>query len=472
MNAAPVIILVVVTILYFIRFKARDGFLWVYGLFFLILLVYASNKELYGLSVAWYEGGASPLSLFRWLLLIILALYAARMKIPEAFTFDSAVITALILLICIMAISTIYADSFEYSMMRVISVGLLLYAVIKGLSLYLYRSVNCIKYFRFHYIATVIVLLPLILVYLMGGGYGVTLIMGQYAGFFGNQNMFGVFSALCMPYVLFHRQAITRSRLSRILDTTIIALIFIGLWYSGSRNGMISGTIAIIVYLFVVSLKNRMKIIACGLSLIAVFLISPTLEHDVLKFIRKGTDKTANVVDLSSQILEERRYEIWAGVWPLFLEKKLTGYGFASSHLQVHPFTKDKEAGRTVHNSYLEIFGDLGIPGFVLLLFILFRSTANAVKLGRDGGEYLERNINAVFIAGFAAGSFNALFESWMFSAGILSSLMYWGFVAGLAGRWAVLARIPHVFNAKVQKNKNTKLLYDLSNSGREVRHY
>src|SRR6185369_10610966 len=86
---------------------------------------------------------------------------------------------------------------------------------------------------------------------------------------------------------------------------------------------------------------------------------------------------------------------------------------------------------------YLEIFGDLGLPGLILLLLILYRLALMAVTLILRRGEYLERNINAVFISVFAAGSANAFFESWMFSVGNLTSLIYWACVAGIVARWA-----------------------------------
>ena len=81
-----------------------------------------------------------------------------------------------------------------------------------------------------------------------------------------------------------------------------------------------------------------------------------------------------------------------------------------------------------------------------MLFFILYRIGMKAFILVRHGGEYLERNINAVFIAIFVAGSGNAFFESWMFSVGNLTSLMYWAPMAGIVARWAwrpAVARAP-----------------------------
>jgi O-antigen ligase len=268
-------------------------------------------------------------------------------------------------------------------------------------------------------------------------GYGVTVIMNQYAGLFGNQNMFGTFSALITPYALFHWRVVARKRWEKLADIFLLASILGGLWYSNSRNGLSSCLIAMGVYFFVLNSQSRIKSIVAALCVFMALLISPTLKSDLTRFIRKGTDSSAQVTSFSAQFMEEKRYEMWKGVWPMFWERKLSGYGFASSHLLVFPFTKDEEAGRALHNSYLEIFGDLGLPGLILLLVILFRVAVMAITLILQRGEYLERSINAVFIAVFAAGSANAFFESWMFSVGNLTSLMYWACVAGVVARWA-----------------------------------
>src|SRR5262249_24802760 len=156
----------------------------------------------------------------------------------------------------------------------------------------------------------------------------------------------------------------------------------------------------------VVNLQSRIKIVAAAACILLALAISPTMKSDLISFVRKGTDKSAQVKDLTTQLAEEERFKMWTGVWPLFWKQKLTGYGFASSHLLVFPFTRDEEAGRALHNSYLEIFGDLGLPGLILLLLIFYRVGARAITLTQQKGEYLERNINAVFIAVFAAGTF------------------------------------------------------------------
>jgi len=280
-------------------------------------------------------------------------------------------------------------------------------------------------------------LVPAMVMLLSGFGFGITIIMNQYAGFFGNQNMFGTFSALITPYVLFHWKVVAQKKWAKWADVLLLFVILAGLWFSNSRNGMVSFVLAVAVYFYTVNLQNRIKIIFAAICLLVILAISPSLKSDLVSFVRKGTDKSVQVTDLASQMSEEERFKMWSGVWPLFWKQKLTGYGFASSHLLVFPFTRDEEAGRALHNSYLEIFGDLGLPGFILLFLLLFQVSAKSVVLIQQRGEYLERNINAVFIAVFVAGSANAFFESWMFSVGNLTSLLYWVPVAGVVARWA-----------------------------------
>ncbi len=437
MTAAPVLIIVVAIYLLLLFYRFRDNFLRAYGLFFLILFIFASNKEYYGISTSLSEGIFSPLSLVRWGLLFLLIWYTLKLRRPATFMIDIMLGATVVLLLSDMMISSVYAQSLSYSFMRALSFALLAFVVARGLAFYLFSSVNCLHFFRLKYYAAWIVLAPIMIMFLTGIGTGVTIIMGQYAGLFGNQNMFGTFSALITPFVLFHWRAVAQRKWEKCLDMGLFAIILSGLYFSGSRNGMSTCLIAIGIYFFAINLQSRIKMLAAGICLIVALAVSPALNTDLTRFIRKGIDRSPHVTDFSSQLVEERRIEMWSGVWPMFWKKRLTGYGFASSHLLVFPFTQDKEAGRAVHNSYLELFGDLGLPGLILLLVILFRISVKIIVLTQQRGELLERNINAVFISVFIAGSANAFLESWMFSVGNIISLIYWGSVAGVVARWA-----------------------------------
>ena len=436
MNASIILIAIIACFVWLFLYRFRDSFLRAYGSFFLILVIYATNKAYYGISPEMSESTFSPLSLVRWGALGIFAWHSWRIKKPVTYRIDIVLAAVVTLLLGDMLLSSLYADNFSYSFFRAISFILLAYSVMRGITVYLFNSSNCIRFFQLKYYTAWIMLVPAMVMLLSGFGYGITIIMNQYAGFFGNQNMYGTFSALITPYVLFHWRVMAQKKWVKWADIVLLLVILAGLWFSNSRNGMMSFVLAFAVYFYVVNFQNRIKIIFAAVCLLIILFVSPTLKSDLVSFVRKGTDKSLQVTDFASQMSEEERFKMWSGVWPLFWKQKLTGYGFASSHLLVFPFTRDEEAGRALHNSYLEIFGDLGLPGVILLLLLLYQVSVKSVLLIQQRGEYLERNINAVFIAVFVSGSVNALFESWMFSVGNLTSLLYWVPVAGVVARW------------------------------------
>lgn len=435
MTAAPVLLAVLAAFFWMFRTRFKDRFLRAYGFFFLILLVYSSNKEYYGIGPSLSESALSPMSLLRWALMGLLIWQALKTSKPAGFRNDTILSATVVALLGLMTVSCVYAEEPSYSLLRSVSFLLFAFGLMTGLVYYLYSSVNCLEFFRFHYYTAWVVLAPFVVLLFSGIGYGVTILMGQYAGFFGNQNALGAFSAMITPFVLFHWRVIARKGREKWMDIGLLLVIFVGLYLSRSRNGTLCFLIAVITYFFIVNLESRVMILISGALIVTAFLVFPPLQTDLISFVRKGTDKSAQVTDLGSQLTEERRYEMWSGVWPKFWKQKLTGYGFAQSHLMVYEFTEDKEAGRSLHNSYLEMFGDLGLPGLLLLLLLLLRVGSKSVSVILLPVDPLERQISAVFIAGFAAGSANAFFESWMFSAGNLLTLMYWASLTGVVAR-------------------------------------
>ena len=214
-------------------------------------------------------------------------------------------------------------------------------------------------------------------------------------------------------------------------------MIFAGLALSRSRGGMLASIIAVATYFLVVKIESSVKIIAVTLCLLIAIVAFPSLKQSLTAFIRKDTVERAEIEGISKQIVEERRYDLWKNVAPIYSEEKIKGYGFAMSHLVTFPFSGDKDVGRNVHNSYLELFGDLGLPGLFLLLLILSGLAIKSLKLIERRGIILQRNINAVFISIFASGVVNAFFESWMFSVGNIVALMFWAPTAGIVAQWA-----------------------------------
>lgn len=426
------------TMCWVLGYRLKDRFIRTYGVFFLVLLFFVVNKGALAETSVFSAEATSPMSLLRWLTLGVLVVVSLRARKPETMRTDVMSGTLVALFLLDILVSTTYAEDRSYSFLRAISFILMALAVMIGFVFYLYWRSNCLPFIRLHYYTALCLLPTAMILYLTGlSQYGAGVLMNQYAGPFSNQNLFGIFSAMITPYVLFHWRMEATTRLLWWLDVGLLAVIFSGVWLSNSRGGLLATLIAVSSYFFIVNLEGRLKILALAFCAIVIFAIFPKLQSSITSFIRKDTIERAEVKNVGDQFVEERRYGMWTGVLPLYWKEKMTGYGFASSHLLTFEFTSDKEAGRHVHNSYLELFGDLGLPGITLLLLLLYRVAMHSIALIQRRASYLQRNINAVFISIVAAGAVNAFFESWMFSVGNLISLMFWGPVAGIVAQWA-----------------------------------
>jgi O-antigen ligase len=426
-------------------YRLTDRFIRAYGVFFLVLLFFVVNKGPLSELAFFSAEATSPISLLRWLTLGVLVGLALHVRKPDTMHLDVVFGILMSLFLLDILVSTTYAEDRGYSLMRALSFVFIGLTVLYGFPRYLFWRTNCLPFIRFHYYIALCLLPTAMILYLTGfRQYGAGVIMNQYAGPFSNQNLFGIFSALITPYVLFHWRMEATTRLIWWLDAGLLLVIFTGLWLSNSRGGMLATLIASTSYFFIISLESRLKIVALAICLAVFLIVFPNLQSSVISFIRKDTIERAEVKNVQEQFQEERRYSMWAGVFPIYWKEKMTGYGFASSHLQLFPFSGDKEAGRHVHNSYLELFGDLGLPGISLLLLIVLRTAWCAMKLTQRSENYLQQNINATFIAIFLAGTTNAFFESWMFSVGNIISLIFWVPIAGILAQWASRpARIP-----------------------------
>ncbi len=430
--------IVVAGILWLLRYRLQERLIRAYGLFFLILLFFVVNKGEGSTVEDLAAGTFSPLGMARWGLLGIVFVLAMRERKPEGYRSDTSVGIIAGIFLCNILISTVYASDFTYSFMRGASFILLAVAILIGFTRHFYLRVNCVKFFRLHYYIAWLVLVPAMLLHLAGlDRFGASIVMGQYAGPFGNQNLFGVFSGLITPYVLFHWRNEAKSKRQWWTDVALLTIILLGLALSKSRGGMLACIIAISVYFFIINLESRIRIFAAAVCLMIAFIFFPNFQQSLTSFIRKDTVERAQIEGIGQQFYEERRYELWSGVLPLYWKEKLTGYGFAMSHLLTFPFSGDKEVGRHVHNSYLELFGDLGLPGVILLLLMLSLVVARSVTLIQRREHYLQHNINAVFISIFIAGSVNAFFESWMFSVGNIITVMFWVPIAGIVAQSA-----------------------------------
>jgi probable O-glycosylation ligase (exosortase A-associated) len=135
-----------------------------------------------------------------------------------------------------------------------------------------------------------------------------------------------------------------------------------------SRGAMVS-LIGMVPFLF---LYSRKKLFLASLILFVALVIVPILAGKEIR--ARFFTIEQNAVDESAQ----SRRDSWNAAWMIAKDNPLLGVGVRNSPLFTHRYGADME-GRVVHNQYLQIAADNGLPGLVIYLacFVtVFRSTS------------------------------------------------------------------------------------------------
>lgn len=98
---------------------------------------------------------------------------------------------------------------------------------------------------------------------------------------------------------------------------------------------------------------------AVALVLVLSVMAGPEISERFLSTTNYRTDASA-----------QSRFDSWAAAWAIAWENPLVGKGVRNSNQYTHNYGADR-AGRTIHNQYLQIAADTGIPAATLYIFML-----------------------------------------------------------------------------------------------------
>jgi hypothetical protein len=198
----------------------------------------------------------------------------------------------------------------------------------------------------------------------------------------------------------------------------LIAISFFGLClFSSSRMTWVV-MLLMLLFFFHAAVKNKKVLICLGSALIVVFIAGslsvPKLFHfdtyssaDRLNssLYRLGT--LFNVKDYARDHTLRIRYELWGRALKMVEEYPLTGAGVGNFYRNnVH--YKNRAMGRwdfeNAHNYYLQLSAELGIPGAVLFLALLFSLYYRQMISGRGKADSLPQEISVKpFLYGLGA---------------------------------------------------------------------
>jgi len=156
-----------------------------------------------------------------------------------------------------------------------------------------------------------------------------------YLGFFGDPNDLGMFLVMCLPFTIyFHKRGGWFIKL--IMKLQIVILIY-GIYLTGSRGTFLGAGSLLAIYYLVVNAGPKLMIISAVLAPVAGVVIS-SLQSDI---------------DDSAQ---GRLYAWYEGI-QMLIANPIFGIG-KGNFVEEH--------GLVAHNSYVQVAGELGIPGYSL----------------------------------------------------------------------------------------------------------
>ncbi len=186
-------------------------------------------------------------------------------------------------------------------------------------------------------------------------------------------NDLGALFVIMIPFAI---GASTRGpKLSRLVSAVSAAVLFAVLMKTGSRGGLIG----LVVGLSVFSFSYRPRKILIILS--AIIVLAP-LTWPLLPTVTKeravsllSLDEDYNTTSNSGRLYLWKRGVVFA------LANPLVGLGAGTFEVQIGEDFRDqgtRGAWHTAHNTYVQIFAEIGMPGGILLLALMGRSVCNS----------------------------------------------------------------------------------------------
>jgi hypothetical protein len=223
-------------------------------------------------------------------------------------------------------------------------------------------------------------------------------------------NDFAAYVASCIPIAIYF-VGTKRSWIVRLGALGGIAILMYGLVLSGSRGGMVALTFAMGFILFsfdATRMPTKIGIAAVGL----VTVLSVANEE---WYARMAT--LFNADDDYNVTAEVGRTQTWKRGLGYFASRPMTGVGaenFPVAEGLLNPLVQRERYGfgvqrNAAHNSYVQVLTELGIPGILLFLTMIygaFRALGQGISLRVDRterslGQALRASLVAMLVAAF-----------------------------------------------------------------------
>jgi O-antigen ligase len=189
--------------------------------------------------------------------------------------------------------------------------------------------------------------------------------------------------ACTMPLATF--LSIESRGLARYLAATIAILAVLIIILTESRGGFITLAVIGIILLFRVpsrSLLLRVVFILSSLLLFGAFASESYWQR--MATIWGGSEPEGTLTEYDRGGIYEARWTLWIAGLHLMLQNPLTGVGAGAYEIAEGVSHSGLGKWSTAHNSFIQVGAELGLPGLILFIFLLYSAIRNCrMVIGR-----------------------------------------------------------------------------------------
>jgi O-antigen ligase len=200
------------------------------------------------------------------------------------------------------------------------------------------------------------------------------------ATFYNKNSLAALINLLLFP--LLATSLNTDNKTQRYTTIIVVFLFALVLGLINSRAALIAFVVGLLFMLaLAVRHLEKRRLLQVGLVIVVAFVTANLLLNYTPQITGTGmVDRILTLQD--TETAGQSRFVIWQPAWDLFLQHPWTGIGLGSYFLAIPPtlHIDDLSAGFYVHNDYLQIALETGIPGFILLLLILLATLFRLIK--------------------------------------------------------------------------------------------
>jgi O-antigen ligase len=244
----------------------------------------------------------------------------------------------------------------------------------------------------------------------------------RWVGIFDGPGVFAVIFTTALPFAVQY-VARTYNALTRLTAAfVLVPMLLLGLYYTGSRGGMLAGASIVGMYVLTKVRLSVPKLMGVAILGAATLMLAPSYLTDT-------RDSSGSA---------QHRISMWAEGIEMVQQNPVFGIG----RKQFGRYTGSLIA----HNSAVEIMGETGVPGFFFWIGVIYLGLRNLYIRGRETDDPKERALLlalGISVLGYCAGSMFVTLEydTFYILLGLTSAVANWT-GAGIRVQWPDLRRI------------------------------